>query len=70
MRVVISGMFWSQPTVGTGQYLHGLLGGLGRLAPEHVYVLLLPAYHSDDGRPTNDDRRPTTDERRPTNDER
>jgi glycosyltransferase involved in cell wall biosynthesis len=63
MRVVISGMFWSQPTVGTGQYLHGLLGGLGRLAPEHVYTLLLPAYLSDDRRPTNDERPTTNDDK-------
>src|SRR5690242_5849722 len=58
MRVVISGMFWSQPTVGTGQYLHGLLGALGRVAPEHEYILLLPAYRSD-LRPPTTDHRPT-----------
>src|SRR5436190_16432269 len=44
MRIVISGMFWSQPTVGMGQYLHGLLGALARVAPAHEYTLLLPAY--------------------------
>jgi len=42
MRIAISGMFWSQPTVGSGQYLHGMLGELARAAPEHEYVLLLP----------------------------
>jgi glycosyltransferase involved in cell wall biosynthesis len=57
MRIAISGMFWSQPTVGSGQYLHGMLGQLARVAPQHEYVLLLPAY-LDDRRPTTDDRRP------------
>ena len=42
MRIAINGMFWDQPNVGSGQYLHGLLGALERLAPEHQYVLLLP----------------------------
>lgn len=44
MHVVISGMFWNQPTVGSGQYLHGLVGALPRVAPEHRYTLLVPAY--------------------------
>ena len=52
MRIAISGMFWSQPTVGSGQYLHGMLGELARVAPQHEYVLLLPGYLND--------RRPTT----------
>jgi glycosyltransferase involved in cell wall biosynthesis len=43
MRIVISGMFWDQPTVGSGQYLHGLLDALVRVAPEHNYTLLLPS---------------------------
>jgi glycosyltransferase involved in cell wall biosynthesis len=43
MRIVISGMFWGQPTVGSGQYLHGLLDALVRVAPEHDYTLLLPS---------------------------
>jgi glycosyltransferase involved in cell wall biosynthesis len=47
MRIAISGMFWSQPTVGSGQYLHGMLGELTRAAPEHEYLLLLPAYLDD-----------------------
>jgi glycosyltransferase involved in cell wall biosynthesis len=58
MRIAISGMFWSQPTVGSGQYLHGMLGELARVAPQHEYVLLLPAYLLDERRPTTDDRRP------------
>jgi glycosyltransferase involved in cell wall biosynthesis len=44
MRIAISGMFWSQPTVGSGQYLHGMLAELVRAAPQHEYVVLLPAY--------------------------
>ena len=50
MRIAISGMFWSQPNVGSGQYLRGLIDALARAAPEHEYVLLLP----------NDDQRPAT----------
>ncbi|MBK9711691.1 MAG: glycosyltransferase family 4 protein [Kouleothrix sp.] len=52
MRVAISGMFWGQPTVGSGQYLRGLLDALARAAPEHEFVLLLPR---DDQRPTTND---------------
>jgi glycosyltransferase involved in cell wall biosynthesis len=55
MRIAISGMFWSQPTVGSGQYLHGMLGELARVAPQHEYVLLLPAYQADEGRTTKDE---------------
>jgi glycosyltransferase involved in cell wall biosynthesis len=43
MRIAINGMFLGQPNVGSGQYLHGLLGALGRDAPEHEYILLVPA---------------------------
>jgi glycosyltransferase involved in cell wall biosynthesis len=47
-------MFWSQPTVGSGQYLHGMLGELAGAAPEHEYVLLLPAYHDGARGPAGD----------------
>src|SRR5438874_13626602 len=47
MRIVISGMFWNRPMVGSGQYLHRLLDALARSAPEHEYILLLPAYLND-----------------------
>ncbi len=43
IRVAISGMFWAEPNVGSGQYLHGLLDGLARAAPEVEVVLLLPS---------------------------
>lgn len=38
----MNGMFWTQPMVGSGQYLYGLLDALLRLAPEHRYTLLVP----------------------------
>jgi glycosyltransferase involved in cell wall biosynthesis len=56
MHIAISGMFWPQPTVGSGQYLHGLLDALPRVAPEHTYTLLLPAFRNDHRPPTNDQR--------------
>jgi glycosyltransferase involved in cell wall biosynthesis len=43
MHILFNGSFWAQPTVGSGQYLHGLLRWLPRLAPQHRYTLLLPA---------------------------
>ena len=55
MRIAISGMFWNQPAVGSGQYLRGLLDALPHAAPQHEYVVLLPAFL--------DHRPPTTDHR-------
>jgi glycosyltransferase involved in cell wall biosynthesis len=55
MRIAICGMFWGQPSVGSGQYLHGLLDALPRAAPEHEYVVLLPAYLNDERRTMNDE---------------
>lgn len=43
MQVVINGSFWAEPNVGSGQYLHGLLRWLPRVAPQHRYVLVTPA---------------------------
>lgn len=43
VQIVINGSFWSQPTVGIGQYVHNLLPWMYRLAPQHRYVILLPA---------------------------
>ncbi|WP_298814959.1 glycosyltransferase family 4 protein [Chloroflexus sp.] len=43
MQIIINGSFWLQPAVGIGQYLRNLLPWLHRLAPQHRYVLLLPA---------------------------
>ncbi|MEM8530065.1 MAG: glycosyltransferase family 1 protein [Chloroflexota bacterium] len=42
MRIVLSGSFWRQPIVGSGQYLHGLLRYLPQVAPQHEYIVLLP----------------------------
>jgi glycosyltransferase involved in cell wall biosynthesis len=58
MHVAINGMFWSQPAVGSGQYLRGLLDALLRVAPEHTYTLLLPAFKYDEGQTTNDQNDP------------
>jgi glycosyltransferase involved in cell wall biosynthesis len=57
MRIAISGMFWGQPTVGSGQYLRGLLDALPHAAPEHEYVVLLPAYMNDERRTMSDEQR-------------
>ncbi len=43
MHILINGTFWNQPNVGSGQYLHGLIRWLPRVAPQHRYTLLLPA---------------------------
>jgi len=56
MRIAISGMFWSQPTVGSGQYSHRMLAELARVAPQHEYVLLLPGYLLDERQKTKDER--------------
>lgn len=47
MRIVLSGSFWRQPIVGSGQYLHGLLRYLPRVAPQHEYIVLLPVMAGD-----------------------
>lgn len=43
MQVLISGSFWAQPNVGSGQYLHGLVRWLPQVAPQHRYLLLRPS---------------------------
>lgn len=42
-HILLNGSFWTQPNVGSGQYIHGLLRWLPQLAPHHRYTLLLPA---------------------------
>jgi len=42
MHILLNGNFWSQPNVGSGQYLHGLVRWLPQVAPQHRYTLLLP----------------------------
>lgn len=44
MHIAINAMFRAQPTVGSGQYLHGLLHALPLVAPDLRLTLLLPAY--------------------------
>jgi glycosyltransferase involved in cell wall biosynthesis len=51
MHIAVNGMFWNEPTVGSGQYLHGLLSRLAQTAPEHRYTLLVPAYRGGGGVP-------------------
>lgn len=44
MRIGISGTFWAEPTVGSGQYVHHLVEHLPEAGPEHEYLLFIPAY--------------------------
>lgn len=48
MHVVLSGMFWAQPNVGSGQVLRGLLRGLREVAPELRLTLAVPRYLDGD----------------------
>ena len=43
MHLAINAMFWSQPTVGSGQYLRMLVDALPAVAPDVRVTLLLPA---------------------------
>ncbi len=43
MRVAISGMFWNQPTTGSGQYVRALVAALRDRAPQNEYVVIEPA---------------------------
>jgi glycosyltransferase involved in cell wall biosynthesis len=49
VHVAVNALFWCQPMVGSGQYLHGLLRGLLHVAPQHQYTLLLPADANSSG---------------------
>lgn len=42
MHVVVNGWFWDQPDTGSGQYLHGLLEHLPRVAPDLRITLVAP----------------------------
>jgi glycosyltransferase involved in cell wall biosynthesis len=63
LHVVLSGMFWPQPTVGMGQYLHGLLAWLPRLAPDWRFTVLLPAYLADATSPAKQEQKNRQSER-------
>ncbi len=43
IHIILNASFWMQPTVGSGQYLHGLARWLPVVAPQHRYTLLIPA---------------------------
>jgi glycosyltransferase involved in cell wall biosynthesis len=47
MRIAINGMFWTEPHVGSGQYLHQLLAQFAAQSPEHRFVLVVPRYRTD-----------------------
>lgn len=47
MRIALNGMFWSQPTVGSGQYLHHLVAALADRASDHRLVLVVPRFTVD-----------------------
>jgi glycosyltransferase involved in cell wall biosynthesis len=42
MHISLSGWFWDQPYVGSGQYLHGLIHGIQQLSDKVDITLLLP----------------------------
>ncbi len=44
MRIAISGMFWTEPHVGSGQYLHNLVAQFAARASGHQFILVLPRY--------------------------
>jgi glycosyltransferase involved in cell wall biosynthesis len=43
MQILINGWFWNQPTVGYGQYLHGIVDGLRQLGTGHRIIVAQPA---------------------------
>jgi len=44
VRIGISGTFWAEPNVGSGQYVRHLVEQLPTVAPQHEFLLFLPAY--------------------------
>ncbi len=44
MRIAISGMFWPEPYVGSGQYLHNLVAQFAAEGTRHSVVLVIPRY--------------------------
>ncbi len=44
MRIAISGMFWAEPAVGSGQYLHHLVSTLAQNPGNRRFVLIIPRY--------------------------
>lgn len=46
MQIAINAMFWQQPSVGSGQYLRGLVTALAKHASQPQLTLILPPDHS------------------------
>lgn len=44
MRIAINGMFWTEPHVGSGQYLHNLVAHFAAHITDHRFVLVIPRY--------------------------
>lgn len=44
MRIAISGMFWAEPHVGSGQYLHNLVAQFSAQPHGHRFILVIPRY--------------------------
>jgi glycosyltransferase involved in cell wall biosynthesis len=44
MRIAISGMFWTEPHVGSGQYLHNLVEQFAAQPGGHRFILVIPRY--------------------------
>ena len=42
MKIAINGMFWNQPTTGSGQYVRALVAALRECAPQNEYVVIPP----------------------------
>ena len=43
MKIAINGIFWNQPTTGSGQYIRALLAALKPSSPDHEYVVIAPS---------------------------
>lgn len=48
MRIAINGMFWPEPFVGSGQYLHNLVAQFAAQPTGHSVVLVIPRYRCSD----------------------
>jgi glycosyltransferase involved in cell wall biosynthesis len=46
MRIAISGMFWTEPHVGSGQYLHNLVEQFAAQPCGHRFILVIPRYRT------------------------
>ncbi len=44
MRIALSGMFWTEPHVGSGQYLQHLIHRFSAHPAQHRFILIIPRY--------------------------